>query len=338
MQTIRQTKVSDYRSNYIGGVAGKIRSTAHTASDPAYEGREASEEIASWKVWKRRIRPITGMTGIIRIYSAQTYYSVIKNVNVDGVTAHGSACVGGIASYVSNSSGQDVWGSAGQTGDGYALIHQVTVKNSQVTADYNSNPWSNLAGVGAGFGILQACIADDITLDKNNVHAVAYAGYSSGGVGGFIGDLANLQNGDAAKTCYNEETGEYEDFYYSVIQDLTVTDSSVRASARAGGVVGYMDNSYISFYDINVDGVQAAASTGGHVGGYLQYHVRSTGKPDDGDEQPVYQRRRLCRQCGRSGRISAGYYCGQLSGLYGFQYGKLYWWCGRLHWKSLCAG
>lgn len=257
---------------YMGGLVGKLCTTVHEAEDPSYEGKEAAEELASWQVsdWEEVDPENHWYDWYYPHYSAQTYYSVVKNVTIDGVTAQGNVIAGGIAGYVANSSGEDFPGSAGQTGDGYALIHDVKVTNSKITTT-TSYSYGESPRAGGAFGALRACIAQGIILENNQVQAVASAGQNTFGAGGFVGDLANPANGANGKSCYNEETGEYEDYLYSLIQDVDVKGGSVRATHYVSGVVGWARNSYMSFYHINIDGVDVEArnSYAGGVSGAL---------------------------------------------------------------------
>lgn len=257
---------------YMGGLVGKLCTTVHEAEDPSYEGKEAAEELASWQVsdWEEVDPENHWYDWYYPHYSAQTYYSVVKNVTIDGVTAQGNVIAGGIAGYVANSSGEDFPGSAGQTGDGYALIHDVKVTNSKITTT-TSYSYGESPRAGGAFGALRACIAQGIILENNQVQAVASAGQNTFGAGGFVGDLANPANGANGKSCYNKETGEYEDYLYSLIQDVDVKGGSVRATHYVSGVVGWARNSYMSFYHINIDGVDVEArnSYAGGVSGAL---------------------------------------------------------------------
>ena len=226
-------------TSYIGGLVGRIYSTDHETNGHALiGGPDYTSDLAEGEErtdlkddgWYSKLisedkdyRPDrTGSVSDQYIYdSLSCNYALIKNVTLDNINVAASNTIaGGIAaevSYIKKAMGY-----------GYTLIEDV--KASEVQVQVLNRPASNEAYTGGLIGLAPTVMVHGVTLDAMTVEVTS--GSHVGGMFGYVNYRA-----DYDYSAYGSGTDRVQ-YFLSVLDDITLTNSSVQGGSYTGGLIG----------------------------------------------------------------------------------------------------
>ena len=226
-------------TSYIGGLVGRIYSTDHETNGHALiGGPDYTSDLAEGEErtdlkddgWYSKLisedkdyRPDrTGSVSDQYIYdSLSCNYALIKNVTLENINVAASNTIaGGIAaevSYIKKAMGY-----------GYTLIEDVNASEVQVQA--LNRPASNEAYTGGLIGLAPTVMVHGVTLDAMTVEVTS--GSHVGGMFGYVNYRA-----DYDYSAYGSGTDRVQ-YFLSVLDDITLTNSSVQGGSYTGGLIG----------------------------------------------------------------------------------------------------
>ena len=227
-------------NSYIGGLVGRIYSTDHeTNGHKLIGGPDYTSDLAEGQTERADLntdgwysdlisaehdyRPDrTGTVSDQYVYdSLSCNYALVQNVTLTNINvAAANTVAGGIVaevSYIKKAMGY-----------GYTLIEDVNA--SEVQVQVLNRPASNEAYTGGLIGLAPTVMVHGVTLDAMTVEVTS--GSHVGGMFGYV----NYRS-DYDYSAYGSGTDRVQ-YFLSVLDDITLTNSSVQGGSYTGGLIG----------------------------------------------------------------------------------------------------